>query len=252
MKFSNVENIGCVKTDDSSKTKTQSVMKKVIFILIACLFAFTTCKKEQSTVTGQTGILDYAGKTYQTITINGKEWMAENLAYLPSVSSPSSGSATSPCYYVNSYTGADVAAAKATANYSTYGVLYNWPAALAACPPGWHLPSDAEWTALTTFLGGESVAGGKLKETGTTHWEAPLYGSNIGTTNSTGFAALPAGSLFDNGMFHYGIGYFGFWWSSSESNALNAWYRCMMYDSSGVYRDSTPKECGFSVRCVRD
>ncbi|MDD4178128.1 MAG: FISUMP domain-containing protein, partial [Bacteroidales bacterium] len=82
--------------------------------------------------------------------------MKENLAYLPNVSQPDDGSQTSPFYYVYGYEGFSVPEAKTTPNYQTYGVLYNWPAALTACPQGWHLPSDNEWTILTDYLGGES------------------------------------------------------------------------------------------------
>ena len=115
------------------------------------------------------------------------------------------------------------------------------------CPTGWHVPSDAEWTTLTTFLGGEAVAGGKLKETGTTHWTAP----NTGATNETGFTALPGGSRGGYGT--YGsIGNYGNWWSSTESSATYAWGRYMGYDDAGVGRGGGSKQYGFSVRCVRD
>jgi uncharacterized protein (TIGR02145 family) len=143
------------------------------------------------------------GNAYKTVKIGNQIWLAENLKYLPSVVGPGTGSETTPYYYVYGYDGTNVTDAKATSNYTTYGVLYNWPAAMAGsassnanpsgvqgvCPAGWHLPSDAEWTELTDYLGGKSVAGGKLKETGTTHWASP----NTGATNETGFTALPGG-----------------------------------------------------------
>lgn len=188
------------------------------------------------------------GKVYQTVTIGNQVWMAENLAYLPSVVGAGTGSQTTPYYYVYGYNGTDVNAAKATSNYATYGVLYNWSAAVNACPAGWHLPSDAEWTQLTDYLGGQSVAGGKLKETGTTHWSSP----NTGATNETGFTALPGGSRssrrgnFDN------IGNGGFWWSAAENTAESAWGRDIGYSYGGVSRSYGNKGLGFSVRCVRD
>ena len=92
------------------------------------------------------------GKVYKTVTIGEQVWMAENLAYLPSVVGPATESYTAPYYYVYGYDGTSVATAKATTNYQTYGVLYNWPAALTACPSGWHLPSDAEWTQMKNYL----------------------------------------------------------------------------------------------------
>ena len=115
------------------------------------------------------------------------------------------------------------------------------------CPSGWHLPSDAEWTQLTDYLGGESVAGGKLKETGTTHWLSP----NTGATNETGFTALPGGYRYDNGPFS-DIGYSGYWWSATEGSTDYAWYRNMYYSSYVVDSYLNGKELGFSVRCVRD
>src|SRR5690554_4182629 len=179
------------------------------------------------------------GNEYNWVQIGDQVWMAENLAYLPSVNMVADGSedAAGSYYYVYGYDGTNVAEAKATDNYATYGVLYNWTAAMNACPDGWHLPSDAEWTELTDYLGGESVAGGKLKETGTTHWASP----NTGATNETGFTALPGGYRNNTGTFH-GIGYYGYWWSATEGNATRAWDRGMHCSSSSVSRLSYLKE----------
>jgi len=114
------------------------------------------------------------------------------------------------------------------------------------CPAGWHLPSDAEWTELTDYLGGTG-AGGKLKETGTTHWNSP----NTGATNETGFTALPGGNRNGSGTFN-SIGSNGDWWSATERYASSAWYRYMYNYSSYVSSLDDFKEVGFSVRCVRD
>jgi uncharacterized protein (TIGR02145 family) len=135
-------------------------------------------------------------------------------------------------------------------NNPVAGKLYNWyavndPRGLA--PEGWHVPSDAEWTILTTFLGGETVAGGKMKETGTAHWLAP----NIDAINSSGFTGLPGGYRYYNGALD-GIGYLGYWWSSTEGNSSYAWYRALLYDRGGVSRDDDIKRSGFSVRCLKD
>lgn len=202
------------------------------------------------------------GNQYNWVKIGDQIWMAENLAYLPSVNMVADGSedAAGSYYYVYGYNGTNVADAKATANYTTYGVLYNWTAAMdgeassttnpsgiqGVCPAGWHLPSDAEWTELTDYLGGTG-AGGKLKETGTTHWASP----NTGATNETGFTALPGGYRLGNGTFDI-IGDYGNWWSATESNASNAWYRSMNRKSSSVTSYFHSKEVGYSVRCVRD
>jgi len=201
------------------------------------------------------------GNVYKTVTIGNQVWMAENLKYLPSVVGPNTGSNTTAYYYIFGYNGTSVTDAKATTNYATYGVLYNWPAAMAGtassssnpsgvqgvCPAGWHLPSDAEWTQLTDYLGGESVAGGKLKEAGTSHWTSP----NTGATNETCFTALPGGCRSNNESFSM-VQRFGYWWSATEYGASVAWYRNMYYNSVVVGRFKNVKEGGASVRCVRD
>jgi uncharacterized protein (TIGR02145 family) len=201
------------------------------------------------------------GNHYKVVKIGNQVWMAENLKYLPSVIGPGTGSETAPYYYVYGYNGTNVANAKATVNYQTYGVLYNWPAAMngqasssanpsgvqGVCPTGWHLPSDAEWTQLTDCLGGESIAGGKLKESGTVHWNSP----NTGATNETGFTALPGGARGFDGAFH-NIGNYSSWWSATENNSNFARHRHMTYNDSNVTRHDTFKESGIYVRCVRD
>ncbi|NQU32230.1 MAG: hypothetical protein HQ521_03260 [Bacteroidetes bacterium] len=185
---------------------------------------------------------------YKTVKIGEQWWMAENLAYLPKVSPPSGESYAEPYYYVYGYSGSDVAAAKATANYCMYGVLYNWPAAKAACcPVGWHLPSDDEWAALTTFLGGDRVAGGNMKEAGTAHWLSP----NTGATNDGGFSSLPGGYRTIGGGFFYD-GHGGYWWSATEYSPTYAWCRSLSYQNIFIGWGGINKEHGFSVRCVRD
>ncbi len=209
--------------------------------------------------------------TYQTVQIGNQCWMKENLKYLPSVSKVATASTTLPYYYIYGYDGTDVNAAKLTTNYSTYGVLYNWPAAMngasgstsnpsgvqGVCPQGWHLPSNAEWQQLEIYLGMDPAVvnttgwrgndeGGKLKETGTTHWASP----NSGATNSSGFTALPGGRRDTNGTFG-DIGSYGNWWSTTEDGS-NAWRRRLDYNSATVYRDTPNKGTGRTVRCVRD
>ena len=206
------------------------------------------------------GLIDTRDNNYYKIEkIDNQIWMAENLKYLPSVNSVAYGSETIPHFYVYGYDGTDVEEAKATENYATYGVLYNWSAAMAGatssnsnpsgvqgiCPEGWHLPSDTEWKQLTDYLG--ENAGGKLKEAGTTHWNAP----NTEATNESGFTALPGGGRAPDGHFD-DIGYYGFWWSATEYLTNDAWARNLFYFSSNVYRNHGDKGVGFSVRCVRD
>jgi uncharacterized protein (TIGR02145 family) len=109
------------------------------------------------------------------------------------------------------------------------------------------VPSNAEWTSLTNYLGGSSIAGGKLKETGTTHWNSP----NIGATNESGFTALPGGDRLDFGTF-FNVGLAGIWWTSTECDATNVWYYHLYYGNSEIGYNGYFKALGFSMRCLRN
>jgi len=136
------------------------------------------------------------------------------------------------------------------ATYKTpYGALYNWFAVNSGklCPSGWHVASNPEWgTLVTTYLGGTSIAGGKLKETGVTHWKYP----NTGASNETGFTALPGGNRTYGAS--RGIGASGFWWTASQTSTATAMFRQMVYNYGIVSSDGYDMFCGFSVRCVRN
>ena len=140
------------------------------------------------------------------------------------------------CYYENK-----------TANGTTYGKLYNWfavndPRGLA--PKGYHIPTDAEWTILTDYLGGDTIAGTKMKST--SGWD-----NNGNGSNTSGFAGLPGGYRFNGGYFFF-IGARGFWWSSSEGNTDYAWCRGLSNGDGLLDGGYNPKHFGFSVRCLRD
>jgi uncharacterized protein (TIGR02145 family) len=207
--------------------------------------------------------IDKDKKSYKVVKIGSQWWMAENLAWLPVVSGSKTGSDTEPFYYVYGYEDSDVAAAKTTSNYKTYGVLYNWPAAKAACPPGWHLPSDAEWTELENYLIANgfnydgTTTGNKIAKSlaTTTNWSTysgtGAIGNNLSLNNKSGFSALPGGYRYSSGHFDY-IGDYGNWWSSTEASTNYAWSRALSCYFSYVYRSYGGKEDGFSVRCVRD
>lgn len=186
------------------------------------------------------------GNVYKTITIGTQVWMAENLKYLPSVVDYTTESYTEPYYYVYGYNGTNVGKAKATANYTTYGVLYNLPAALIACPTGWHLPTDAEWGQLITYLGGDTVAGGKMKETGTSHWLTP----NTKATNESGFTALPGGGRDGSGFSL--IGEYAGWWGATKNAPGGYWTRSVTNNSGNVEIFGYYPRFGCSVRCVKD
>lgn len=197
---------------------------------------------------------------YQTVTIGDQVWMAENLRFLPSVIRPDSGSATTAYYYVYGYEGTDVNAAKATENYQTYGVLYNWEAAYSSCPAGWHLPSDFEWKKLEMELGMSSADADEIGSRGTNQGSklagnSSLWIPGVLTSNflfeTSGFNALPGGLRSSDGFFE-NIGYFGYWWSATDYSVNDALLRVLYYDYSDIYRDHINYEMGFSVRCVKN
>ncbi len=195
---------------------------------------------------------DAEDNAYSTILIGTQCWMAENLAYLPQVSPSSQGNNTDPYYYVYGYQGSNVAEARATDNYQNYGVLYNWTSAQNACPEGWHLPTDAEWTILYDYLGGtSSYAGGKMKSTRTVpdphpRWEFP----NTGATNSCGFSGLPGG--FRYGVDFGDLGLCGHCWSSTEYDTDYAYCLVLSHKYTFVTQPYELKNRGLSVRCIRD
>lgn len=210
-------------------------------------------------------VTDADGNTYQTVKLGSQVWMAENLAYLPLVSPSAMGSNFEPYYYVSGYEGTSVNEAKATDNYDTYGVLYNWPAALNACPSGWHLPSFAEWRILEDYLIANgynydgTTSGNKIAKAlaSTTLWSSSTIVGEVGNTdypnkrNVTGFTALPGGSRYYTGGSPY-IGIYGFWWSATENDVDESWFKSLGYTSTAFTHSGYYKELGFSVRCVKD
>jgi uncharacterized protein (TIGR02145 family) len=235
----------------SKQNLTFQIMKNIfkISLLIMSIFLLHSCKKDTDN-----SIKDGAGNIYTSVKIGTQVWLVENLKttryrngdYIgttdPDVLAISGESAPK---YQWEYSGPND-------NADTYGRLYTWYAVTDSrnvCPTGWHVPTDAEWTILTTFLGGEDIAGCKLKETGTVHWTSP----NTGSTNETGFTALAGGTRSE---ITFGcIGLQGYWWSSSstEFNPHYAWYRIMTSEYCSVLRDyQYDKYNGFSVRCIKD
>jgi uncharacterized protein (TIGR02145 family) len=200
------------------------------------------------------GEMVYDGRTYKTVIINGKEWMAENLAYLPAVYPTLSLSYTEPRYNVYGYQGTDIATAKQQPNYITYGVLYNWFAAKAACPPGWHLPSDEEWKQLEMALGMTKEQADATGSRGTDQGKQMKATSgwfiNGNGFNTSGFSALPGGNI--DYITFFNIEKKGFWLSSTEGDANLVWIRILEYGNEKVQRGLNYKGYCFSVRCVRD
>jgi uncharacterized protein (TIGR02145 family) len=132
----------------------------------------------------------------------------------------------------------------------TYGNLYNFRTAMDPrniCPIGWRVPTYADWDVLVNFLGGNIVAGGKLKNEGTGVWQFP----NIGATNISGFNAFPTGLRSEaDGNFSY-FGERAFFWSTTPQDPLNSWYRSLHYDDSMVTNSTANNGAGFNIRCIK-
>ncbi len=193
---------------------------------------------------------DTISNHYSVVQIGTQMWMAENLKTTKYRNGDSIPNVTDNTQWGNLTTGAYCDYDNTQGNSIIYGKLYNWYAvadSLNLCPTGWHVPTDAEWTILTTYLGGESFAGGKLKDICKALWDSP----NIDATNETGFTGLPGGYRIGNGIFD-DISHSGSWWSSTESSANYAWFRYMKDYDGYVMRYGYDKDFGFSVRCVKN
>jgi len=199
-------------------------------------------------------ITDVENNTYKTVTIGTQQWMAENLKTSKYSDGTTIPNITDNTQWSNLTTGAWAYYNNDATNNAKYGKLYNWYAVSPTtngnknvCPTGWHVPTDAEWTVLTDYLGGLSVAGGKMKEVGTTSWNSP----NTDATNTSLFTGLAGGNRYYDGYYSY-IGGYGYWWSSTEDGTTNAWGRTLDSYNGSAYRDGSVKRNGLSVRCLRD
>ena len=198
----------------------------------------------------QYAVHDFDGNGYDTVRIGTQTWLKQNLNVthyrngddIPNVTDKGEWAGLSTGAYCNYNNDPNIAA--------TYGRMYNWYIVADSrrmCPTDWHVSSNGEWTIMTDYLGGLNVAGGKLKETGLTHWQTP----NTDATNETEFTALPGGYRFINGTFQF-IGDIGTWWCSTENNATEGWQRAMYNNYRVVGPNSSEKVDGFSVRCIKD
>jgi uncharacterized protein (TIGR02145 family) len=235
----------------------------ILFALFILTVILSTCKKEKPPVEPPSppkeGILfnpdltydsisDIDGNTYKTIQIGTQTWMAENLR-----TTKYNNSTKIPLFNGLSrwFTGYPGFAwyDNDSVTYQYYGAIYNYYTVMTGklCPTGWHVSTDADWTTLTNFLGGENIAGNKLKEIDTLHWKNP----NAGVTNESGFTALPSGFINDSGE-SYGIGNHCDYWCSNENLKVSAYARMLEHDKSTINRSTTYLMMGLSVRCVKD
>jgi uncharacterized protein (TIGR02145 family) len=193
-------------------------------------------------------LTDIDGNAYQTVVIGTQVWMAEDLKTsrlsdgtpIPEVTGSEEWhnlSTPGYCWYNND-----------SVSYArTYGAMYNWFSVNTGklCPEGWHVPTDAEWTTLSNYLG--ENAGGKIKETGSEHWKSP----NTGATNESGFTAVPGGWRGGGGDFGQ-LTTCGNWWSSTQAKSPTSWMRAVFYDSIDLQRLWDNPQAGASVRCLKD
>ena len=190
----------------------------------------------------------YEGKTYHTVLIGSQCWLRENLDIGTRI-----GGATEQADngVVEKYCYNDL-----DENCAVYGGLYQWNEMMqyisiqgmqGVCPSGWHIPTDAEWSVIALFLGGESTAGGPMKEIGDAHWTAP----NQGATNSSGFTGLPAGERTGSASFINLANYTTFWSSSADASNWGL-HRSLAYNTENLIRYSSAKNFGFSIRCLKD
>jgi len=200
---------------------------------------------------GTENITDIEGNVYHTIIIGTQVWMVENLkttryndgTEIPFIVDTSAVwyelNAPGYCWYNDDETTKD-----------RMGGLYNWHVVNTGkvCPKGWHVPTDEEWAILIAYLGGEKVAGGKMKASGTEFWLAP----NAGASNSSGLTVLPAGFRGKSGFISHAVNSNALFWSSTAFNDADAWTWYLIYDSEAAGRNNGGKYHGFSIRCIKD
>lgn len=214
------------------------------FIFIACLFS--SCRKENKNDCGKISV-SYGGKTYHTIEINGQCWFRENIDIGIKVDSScgqvENGTVEKHCY------------GNQDEHCMTFGGLYMWDEMMqyndsgivqGICPDGWHVPSSDEWDAMIAFLGGDGVAGGKMKETGTVHWHNPNTADN-----SSGFSALPGGARRGNTSF-MNIFHVGYFWSSTSVSTSGGVMYSLTSQETLISKEYILKSYSASVRCVKN
>ena len=231
-------------------------LSAMIIFLMSLSFSSKSIAQESSTT-----VKDIDGNVYNTVVIGTQIWMKENLKTTKYNDGTAIPNVTDNTEWENLTTGAYCWYDNDNSYKNPYGALYNWYAVETGklCPEGWHVSSSFDWIKLKFFLGGNTdfiigntppgkPEGGKLKETGTSHWKAP----NTGATNETGFSALPGGWR-ENDRFKY-FGTAGYWWGDGDAGQATweALGRIMKYDNKEVWRLYNPKRSGLSVRCIKD
>ena len=233
-------------------------MKK-LFVIILGIVLVAGCTKDDKVNETNADSGETNADSGTSIKIGTQTWTTKNLDLETYNDGTPIPRVTDPTAWDNLTTGAWCYYDNDPVNGAIYGKLYNWYAVAGIhdndsntpnkklAPTGYHIPSDAEWTTLTTFLGGEAVAGGKIKAKGTSLWISP----NTAATNESGFTGLPGGSRNSDGSFG-DVSFSGDWWSSSEYLTTTAWSPTLNYDTGVAYKSNHGKTNGLSVRCIKD
>ena len=232
-------------------------MKKIICFLMIALACFG-CKKKhpaEDEFVGPSGVFTDSRDSheYKWVRIGNQIWMAENLAYLPSVNSQYEGSTTEPRYYVYNYSDTDVNAAKSQVEFNNYGVLYNWAAASSLCPKGWHIPTQDEWEQLALTVQAQHTVCSKTGD----NWSSvgkylkTTAGWSVGNgTDEYGFGAIPGG--WRNTYNCDFKGNSGFWWSATQTSDSKVVTKSMSWAGYYLSQDNRTKDFGLSIRCIKN
>jgi uncharacterized protein (TIGR02145 family) len=227
--------------------KYKSRMKKQIipFLLLSIPFLGIS-----QLYTPGAGVTDIDGNTYQTIIINGQEWMAENLRTSTYANGDPIPNVTDNTQWGNLTSGAWAHYNNDSQYENPYGKLYNGYTVVDprnVCPTDWHVPDDLEYSLLTDYLGGQGVAGGKMKSIDSQYWS----GLNLYATNESGFSGRPGGMMNFFGQSE-GLGEIGNWWSSTDTNSASSFIRTVFYYNEFLNRIPSPKGFGHSIRCLKN
>ena len=235
----------------------KDLLKDKLLILVLALFCFLGCSDDDTPNISNNGggnsevtFTDIDGNIYHEVKIGNQTWMKENLKTTRYRNGVYLATNLSDIEWQTNITGA-------CADYNNdppitvvYGKLYNWFAVnnpFGLCPVNWHAPSDSEWTVLSNYLGGDSIAGGKMKEIGLSHWAIP----NANASDSSGFKGLPGGYRLPTGAY-FNIYSVGFWWTATQDSLTGSYFRTLNSSNDNLDRNNFKETYGFSVRCVKD
>jgi uncharacterized protein (TIGR02145 family) len=233
-----------VKRLIAKEQDTQIMKNQLILFAIFLIFSVTSFGQRQGSA-----VTDIDGNVYHKVKIGSQVWMVENLKvshYRNGDPIPNIKDSTWDHLKAGAYCNYD----NDTNHSAAYGCLYNWYAVndnRGLAPAGWHIPANAEWEELMSYLGGEALAGDQLKEKGRVHWEEP----GTDATNKSGFTALPGGFLQRSGV-SYGMGFIGCWWSSSGNYMTVAGSKNLPTGLNVLEWDYNYTKCGFAVRLIKN